>query len=185
MPKVGQPNSLPRIDLFKDQTWQPSAVKDQVDTALATDSIDPLQSGTFAAGYAAEVIDRYYDSLGGKPLESFDPNGFLTKTLGMSGSKTAGRTNEDLLRAFKLNNDYKPDPKYLPLPKWLRGGVQKFLLGLNRISPKATASVDRFATKLVIYERPLDKGRVRIAASLTVNLKAKHGVLVVPFAVSR
>lgn len=105
MPKPISASSLNLIDLFKDQTWNAGSVEKKLDAELSK-PVDDLESGTFKAGYKREVLARYYASLDGKPLESFDPNGFLTGTLGMSGSRTAGRSNADLLRAFMLTDEY-------------------------------------------------------------------------------
>lgn len=148
MPKTDVITPLPKVDLFAAETWQPKALEKKLDQALKS-PVDVYASGTFRPVYEGKDQTRYEKTLGSLPIEAYDPNGFLA-TLGLVDSVTGGRCNAELLKAFKLNKDYHPDPRYLPLPKWLAPGVQKVLLSLNKISPKLVSAIDHLATRIVV-----------------------------------
>jgi hypothetical protein len=98
-----------------------------------------------------QVFEKYKGTLGGRPTESFDPNGFLSE-LGLSQSLTAGRSNIELLRAFVLIDDYRPDARYFPMPGRIADCVQKTLLFINLISPRLVSAVDRLINPLIVKQ---------------------------------
>ena len=136
------------IDFFQPEVWEKGKLESEMDRALAVKD-DLYASGKWKPVYDSEVVEKYKDTLGGKAIESFDPNGFLAD-LGLPGSLTAGRSNMEMLRAFRLVDDYTPDSRYFPLPKKIASIVQKILLLLNLLSPRLVNAFDRVATRLVV-----------------------------------
>ena len=112
---------------------------------------DPYASGKWRPAYDIQVFDQYKNTLGGRPMESYDPNGFLDE-LGMTQSLTAGRSNLELLRAFLVINEYRPDARYFPMPEKIAAFVQKVLLFLNIVSPRLVCAVDRLINPLIVKQ---------------------------------
>ena len=100
---------ISKIDFFQPAIWQEGALLTEIERNLAV-ADDPYASGRWQSAAAPEIYEAYKQTLGGKPVESFDPNGYLSE-LGLKTSLTAGRTNADLLHAFHLIKDYRPDPR--------------------------------------------------------------------------
>ena len=148
MPSSGATTCPSKINFFQPETWEEGKLETAIDRALAVQD-DLYASGKWRPAYDPQVIEKYNDTLGGKAIESFDPNGFLAD-LGLPASLTAGRSNMEMLRAFRLVHDYTPDPRYLPLPEKVATVVQKTLLFLNRLSPRLLNAFDRLITQRVI-----------------------------------
>ncbi|MGD9238007.1 MAG: hypothetical protein PVF09_15090, partial [Desulfobacterales bacterium] len=89
-----------KIDFFHPEIWQEGALLSEIERNL-TVADDPHASGRWQSAAAPEVYEAYRQTLGGKPVDSFDPNGYLSE-LGLKTSLAAGRTNADLLSAFHL-----------------------------------------------------------------------------------
>ena len=137
-----------KIDFFEPEIWKKGKFESAMDRALAVQD-DLYASGKWKPVYDPEVLEKYKDTLGGKSIESFDPNGFLAD-LGLPESLTAGRSNMEMLRAFRLVHDYTPDLRYFPFHKKIASIVQKTLLLLNLLSPRLVNAFDCVATRLVI-----------------------------------
>ncbi|MCP4693409.1 MAG: hypothetical protein GY859_35545, partial [Desulfobacterales bacterium] len=140
--------NIPRIDFFRPEIWEPGALERELDRCLAI-PIDPYASGRWRLSGKSRGRGRYKETLGGRAVESFDPNGFLS-WLGLSETLTAGRTNLEMLRAFHLAGDYTPDSRYSPFRG--KGGdlVRKFFLWLSRLAPRVVYGIDALVTRLVI-----------------------------------
>lgn len=80
------------------------------------------------SGYTTpEQVQAYLDGLAlGTPVARLDPDGFLQK-LGLSGLKSAGRTDESFVHAVRLT-DYKPDTQVAGHDIWLQGKMFDKLL---------------------------------------------------------
>ena len=141
---------LSKINFFQPEIWQKGALEKAIDRNLSVRD-DLYASGKWKPTYGPSVVEKYKNTLGGKAIESYDPNGFLSK-LGLTESLTAGRSNIELLGAFRLIDDYTPDPRYFPIPKILACLVQRILLLLNLILPNLVNFIDSLVTRLV-FER--------------------------------
>jgi hypothetical protein len=117
---------ISKINFFQPEIWENEALLKEVERNLAV-ADDHLASGRWKPAIESRVFERYQDTLGGRPIESFDPDGYLAE-LGLGESLTAGRSNIDLLRAFHLIQEYRPDPRYFPLAKNMAAFVQKIFL---------------------------------------------------------
>jgi hypothetical protein len=139
---------ISKINLFQPCIWEEGALLKEIERNLAA-ADDPYGSGRWKPAVAPQVFEKYKNTLGGRPTESFDPNGYLT-VLGLAKSATAGRTNIQMLRAFQLVGEYCPDPRYFPFPKKIAFFVQKIFLLISRISPRLANAVDRLVDPLAV-----------------------------------
>jgi len=139
---------LSKINFFQPDIWQNGELEKAIDRNLSVPD-DLYASGKWKPAYGPQIVEKYKDTLGGKAIESFDPNGFLAE-LGLPESLTAGRSNIELLRAFRLVDDYTPDSRYFPLPKVLASLVQNTLLLINLFCPRLVNFIDFLVTRLVV-----------------------------------
>ena len=147
MKEIYHLTTISKINFFHPGIWEQGALLKEIERNLAIDD-DLYASGKWGRAYDLQVFDKYKGTLGGRPTESFDPNGFLSE-LGLTQSLTAGRSNIELLRAFVLIDDYRPDARYFPMPGKVAALVQKTLLLLNFISPHLVSAVDRLINPLI------------------------------------
>ena len=139
---------ISKIDFFQHAIWQDGALLSEIERNLAA-ADDPYASGRWQSAASPEVYEAYRQTLGGKPVDSFDPNGYLSE-LGLKTSLTAGRTNADLLRAFHLIKDYRPDPRYFPFSKKTGALIQKFFLSASKIAASAVTAIDRILDPVAV-----------------------------------
>jgi hypothetical protein len=140
--------SISRINLFQPCVWEKGALSKEIDRNLAA-ADDPYGSGRWEPAMAPQVFEKYKDTLGGMPIESFDPDGYLAE-LGLEKSLTAGRTNLEVLRAFHIIKDYRPDPRYFPLSEKAAALTQKIFLSISRVSCHLVNAVDRLVDPLAV-----------------------------------
>jgi hypothetical protein len=140
--------SISKINFFEPRIWEKGALLKTIERQLAAVD-DPYGSGRWQPAMAPRVFEKYKDTLGGRPIESFDPDGYLDE-LGLAKSMTAGRTNVQMLRAFQLIGEYRPDPRYFPFPEKMAAFVQKAFFALGRISPQLVNAVDRLVDPLAV-----------------------------------
>jgi hypothetical protein len=140
--------SISKINFFRPGIWENGALLKEIERNLAV-ADDHLASGRWKPAIESRMFEKYKDTLGGRPLESFDPDGYLVE-LGLGESMTAGRSNIDLLRAFHLIQEYRPDPRYFPLAKNIAAFVQKIFLSTSRIFPALVNAVDRLVDPLAV-----------------------------------
>ncbi len=136
-----------KIDFFQSGTWRDGALLNEIERNLAV-ADDVYASGRWQSA-APHVDDAYKRTLGGKPVDSFDPAGYLEE-LGLKTSLTAGRTNADLLRAFHLIKKYHPDARYFPFSKKAGAAFQKFFLSTSRIAPGPLMAMDRILDPVAV-----------------------------------
>jgi hypothetical protein len=140
--------SISKINFFESRIWQEGALLKEIERNLAAVD-DPYGSGCWKPAMTSTVFEQYKNTLGGRPTESFDPDGYLAE-LGLVKSMTAGRSNIEMLRAFQLIGKYRPDPRYFPLPKKTAALVQQIFLSISRISPYLVNAVDRLVDPLAV-----------------------------------
>jgi len=140
--------SISKINFFEPRIWEKGALLETIERHLAAVD-DPYGSGCWQPAMAPRVFEKYKDTLGGRPIESFDPDGYLAE-LGLTKSMTAGRTNVQMLRAFQLIGEYRPDPRYFPFPKKIAALAQNVFFALGRISPHLVNAVDRLVDPLAV-----------------------------------
>jgi hypothetical protein len=140
--------SISKINFFHSEIWEQGALLKEIERNLGGQK-DLYASGKWRPAIDLQVFETYKNTLGGNAVERFDPNGFLAE-LGLSDSLTAGRSNIEMLRAFHLVNEYKPDSRYFPLPKILAPFVQNTFLLLSRISPHFVNTIDRLVNPIVV-----------------------------------
>jgi len=140
--------SISKINFFQSRIWKDGALLKEIDRNLSA-ADDHFASGRWKLAIESRIFEKYKDTLGGRPIESFDPQGYLAE-LGLGESFTAGRSNIDLLRAFHLIQEYRPDPRYFPLAKNIAASVQKIFLSISRISPALVNAVDRLVDPLAV-----------------------------------
>jgi hypothetical protein len=140
--------SISKINFFQSGIWAQGALLKEIERHLAA-ADDPYGSGRWKPAMTPQVFEKYKETLGGRPTESFDPDGYLAQ-LGLAKSLTAGRSNIEMLRAFKLIGEYCPDPRYYPFPKKIAAFIQKISLSINRISPHLVNAVDRLVDPLAV-----------------------------------
>jgi hypothetical protein len=140
--------SISKINFFEPRIWKKGALLKEIERNLAA-ADDPYGSGRWKPAMAPRVFEQYKDTLGGRPTESFDPKGYLAE-LGLTKSMTAGRSNIEMLRAFELVGEYRPDPRYFPLSKNIAAFAQKIFLSISRISPHLVNAVDRLVDPLAV-----------------------------------
>jgi hypothetical protein len=139
---------MSKINFFQPAIWEDGALLEEVERNM--DAADDLYaSGQWKAAIDSRIFEKYKDTLGGKATESFDPDGYLSE-LELRPSLTAGRTNTDLLRAFHLIKEFRPDPSYFPLPKKIAARFQIFFLSISRISPHLANAVDRLVNFVAV-----------------------------------
>ncbi len=139
--------SISKIDFFQPDIWHEGALLAEIQRNLAV-ADDLYASGRWQSA-APHVDDAYRQTLGGKPIESFDPAGYLSE-LGMTTSLTAGRTNADLLHAFHLIKEYHPDARYFPFSRKTGALIQKFILSTSRIALAPITAIDRFLDPVAV-----------------------------------
>jgi hypothetical protein len=139
---------ISKINFFQPQIWQAGALQAEIERNLAVQE-DCFASGTWEPAIDRNTFEKYKDTLGGKPIESFDPAGFLAE-MGLSECLTAGRTFREMLRAFYLVKEYVPDPRYFPFSKKVAALAQKILLSTSTLSPHFIKVADRLADYLVV-----------------------------------
>ncbi|MGD8961044.1 MAG: hypothetical protein PVH43_00945 [Desulfobacterales bacterium] len=139
---------ISKIDFFQPAIWREGALLTEIERNLAV-ADDPYASGRWQSAAAPEVYEAHMQTLGGKPVDSFDPAGYLAD-LGIKTSMAAGRTNADLLRAFHLIKDYRPDPRYFPFSKKTGALIQKFFLSASKIAPHAVTTIDRILDPVAV-----------------------------------
>jgi hypothetical protein len=139
---------MSKINFFRPAIWEDGALLREIERNIAI-ADDLYASGQWKAAMDSRTFEKYKATLGGKAIESFDPDGYLAE-LDLGPSLTAGRTNIDLLRAFHLIKEFRPDPDYFPLPKKLAAGFQRFFLSISRISPHLAIAVDRLLNPVAV-----------------------------------
>ena len=140
--------SISKINFFRPGIWENGALLKEIERNLSV-ADDPFASGRWNPAVASRVFEKYQATLGGRPIESFDPDGYLAE-LGLGESLTAGRSNVELLHAFHLIQEYRPDPRYFPLAKNIAAFVQKIFLSTSRISPALVNAVDALIDPLAV-----------------------------------
>ena len=139
---------ISKINFFQPGIWEDGALIKEIDRNLAVPE-DLYASGRWKPAVDPGIFEKYKETLGGKSIDSFDPDGFLSG-LGLAQSLTAGRTNIDVLRAFHLINEFRPDPRYFPFSKELAVYAQKTFLSISRISPYLANAVDRLINPMTV-----------------------------------
>ena len=140
--------SIAKINFFQPGIWVNGALLKEIERNLS--QVDDLYaSGQWKPAIESRVFEKYKDTLGGRPIESFDPDSYLAE-VGLEESLTAGRSNVELLRAFHLIREYHPDPRYFPLPKNIAAFVQKIFLSISRILPALVNAVDGLVDPLAV-----------------------------------
>jgi hypothetical protein len=151
--------SISKINFFRPGIWENGALLKAVERNLAI-ADDHLASGRWKPAIETRVFEKYKDTLGGRPIESYDPDGYLAE-LGLEESLTAGRSNQDLLHAFHLIQAYHPDPRYFPFAKNIAAFVQKIFLSTSRTFPALVNAFDRlvdpFAVKMTERKYQTDR----------------------------
>jgi hypothetical protein len=153
--------SVSKINFFQPGIWEQGALLKELERNLAA-ADDLYGSGRWQSALAPQFLEKYKATLGGRPVESFDPYGYLAE-LGLAQTMTAGRSNIEMLRAFQLVGEYYPDPRYFPLPKKISTWAQKTFLLINRISPQLANAVDRLVDPLAVkkIEKSFNRDRHR------------------------
>ena len=139
---------ISKINFFQPEIWEKGALLKEVERNLAI-ADDLFASGRWKPTIESRIFEKCKDTLGGRPIESFDPDGYLAE-VGLEESLTAGRSNIDLLRAFHLIKEYRPDPRYFPLAKNIAAPVQKIFLSTSRISPALVNALDCLVDPLAV-----------------------------------
>ncbi|MHC4458417.1 MAG: hypothetical protein ACYS0I_15280 [Planctomycetota bacterium] len=139
---------ISKINFFQPQIWQEGALEKEIERNLDVPE-NCYASGIWEPAFDQKTFEKYKDTLGGKPIGSYDPNGFMAE-MGLSECLTAGRTYLEMLRAFHLVKEYVPDPRYFPLSEKTAAFAQKTLLSISTISSHFVKVVDRLADYLVV-----------------------------------
>jgi len=142
---------ISKINFFEPGIWQEAALLQEIENNLAEPD-DLLASGQWKPALPPRVFERLRDLFGdgkGRAVASFDPSGYLAE-VGLPHSMTAGRTNSDVLRAFHLIKEYRPDPRYFPFSRRTGAYLQKIFLAISRISISLVAAIDRLVDPLVV-----------------------------------
>ena len=139
---------ISKIDFSRPAIWQEGALLTEIERNLAV-ADDPYAAGRWRSAAAPEVYEAYKSTLGGKPVDSFDPAGYLAE-LGLKTSLAAGRTNAALLRAFHIINDYRPDARYFPFSKKTGALIQWFFLSASKIAIGAVTTIDRILDPVAV-----------------------------------
>ncbi|MBT8332406.1 MAG: hypothetical protein KJP06_08775, partial [Deltaproteobacteria bacterium] len=64
---------ISKIDFFQSAIWLAGALSTEIERNLAV-AEDPYASGRWQSAAAPEVCKAYRQTLGGKPIDSFDPS---------------------------------------------------------------------------------------------------------------
>ncbi|MGD8882726.1 MAG: hypothetical protein PVI82_12595 [Desulfobacterales bacterium] len=139
---------ISKINFFQPGIWENGAFLKEIERNLAI-ADDHFASGRWKPAIESRVFEKYKATLGGRPIESFDPDGYLAE-LDLGESLTAGRSNIELLHAFHLIQEYRPDPRYFPLAKNIGAFVQNFFLSTSRVFPAIVNAVDRLIDPLAV-----------------------------------
>lgn len=139
---------ISKINFFQPAIWEEGTLIREIERNIAF-ADDIYASGQWKAAVDSLIYERYEDTLGGKAIENFDPDGYLYE-LDLKPSVTAGRTNIDLLRAFHLIKEFRPKPDYFPFSKKMAAGFQSAFLSISRLSVHAANAVDRLANPLAV-----------------------------------
>jgi hypothetical protein len=139
---------ISKINFFQPEIWEKGSLLKEIERNLAVED-DLYASGRWKLASDLQVLEKYKSTLGGKAIETFDPNGYLAE-LGLPQSLTAGRSNIEMLRAFHIVKDYIPDPRYFPLPQNISAFAQKALLSFSLLSPILIKVVDHLADHFVV-----------------------------------
>jgi hypothetical protein len=139
---------ISKIDFFQPGIWQDGALLKEIERCLTT-AEDLYASGRWQPAATPAVYERVEQTLGGKSVDSFDPAGYLAE-LGLRASLSAGRTNSDLLRAFDLIKDYRPDPRYYPFSPKTGVLIQKLFLAISRMAPGLYTIIDRLLDPVLV-----------------------------------
>ncbi len=139
---------ISKINFFQPGIWEDGALLKEIERNMAV-ADDLYASGQWKPAIDPRVFEKYKDTLRGKAIESFDPDGYLAE-LDLTQSLTAGRTNIEVLRAFHLIDEYRPDPRYFPFSKKTSALVQKIFLSTSRISTSLVTAVDRHIDPLAV-----------------------------------
>lgn len=131
---------MSKINFFQPAIWADGALLKEIGRNIAA-AEDLYASGQWKAAIDPDIFEKYKDTLGGRSIESFDPDGYLAE-LDLRPSLTAGRTNIDLLRAFHLIKEFKPKPDYFPISKKIAAYLQRFFLSTSRLSPHLANALD-------------------------------------------
>jgi hypothetical protein len=135
-------NGPQRIDFFDEQDWNPGTIEKKVDQTLqeGPPKDEFYLSGRWTSALPPELVEKYKGTLGGRPLEDFDPQGYLAK-LGITRTLTGGREDADLFSEYKLEKDCLPDPSSIPFDaEWKKKAVLKILPLIKKIAPKRLAN---------------------------------------------
>ena len=139
---------ISKINFFQSAIWETGALLKEIERNVAA-ADDLYASGQWKAATDSRIFEKYKDTLGGKTIESFDPDGYLFE-LGLAPSLTAGRTNIEMLRAFHLTKEFRPDPNYFPFSNKIAACFQRFFLSISRISPHLANGVDRLVNPVAV-----------------------------------
>ncbi len=140
--------NISKINFFRPEIWEQGEFERELERNLAVQE-DLYASGKWRPAFDQQIFKKYQETFGGKPIECFDPNGFLAE-MGLPESLTAGRSYIEMLRAFHVVKDYIPDPRYFPFPKKMAAFAQKILLSVSIVSPHLIKAVDSVADFLVV-----------------------------------
>jgi len=141
------PPHLSKIDFFQPEIWKKGNLERTIRHNLTIQD-DLYRSGRWEQALDSKAIEKYKLTLGGHTAETFDPSGFLAE-LGLPLSLTAGRSDLQMLKAFRLVREYTPDTRYFPRPKRLGSIAQRTFLLLNLISPRLVNAMNRIVTRLL------------------------------------
>ena len=133
-----------KINFFQPGIWEDGALLQEIERNLA-EPVDLFASGRWKPDLTPRVFEKYKNILRkskGRDIERFDPAGYLAE-VGLPQSLTAGRTNNDMLRAFHFVKAYRPDARYFPFSKRTGALVQKLFLSISRICPSVAVALDR------------------------------------------
>jgi hypothetical protein len=148
-----------KINFFQPEIWEEGALEKEIQRNLAIPD-DIYGCGQWQPADDPQAAKKYKSTLGGRSIDSYDPNRFLAD-LGLAQSMTAGRTNVEMLRALHLVDDYRPDTRYFPLPANIAAVLQKALLALSRLSPHLVNAIDRLIDQLLIKKMEKRSGAAR------------------------
>ncbi|HBN08808.1 MAG TPA: hypothetical protein DD435_09210 [Cyanobacteria bacterium UBA8530] len=145
------PKISSKVDFFRPQTWQNGELKKEIEAESAVPE-DTRLSGGWGSAYNPQDLDVYKQSLEGKPLKSYDPEGFF-KRIGLPDNiESSGRGDVEMLKAA-AKIAYKPEPTYIPAPTWVAGPVQKVLLALGKVFPGFVKGIDELIDSTMVKKR--------------------------------
>jgi hypothetical protein len=137
-----------KINFFQPEIWEEGALEKEIQRNLSIpDNI--FGCGQWLSAVNSQDAKKYKSTLDGRPIDSYDPHRFLAD-LDLAQPVTAGRTNVEMLHALHLVDDYRPDPRYSPLPATIAAVLQTALLALSRLSPHLVNAIDRLIDQLVV-----------------------------------